>query len=434
MNSSVASRHPWLLGLIPGTCGLGLGAPSVLLPAVASHFHVNENATAWLLASFLLALAITSTVGGRSVDASGPRRLFLVGVVATLLGSAMCVIAPSFGILVGGRVVQGIGAGALSMVVFGTIATFPEARRPAISGAVMTTSIPISALGPLAGALMEPLVGWRGGFALPALAVLECPVLIGHLPHKHTGERSIDLRGAALTSVAGLAFLSLLLGPATSAPAWLYAALALTTVTAGIFLAAHVAKHATGFLPAIVLRNYQLVKLILAAATLSAGYAVVLFAAPLLLQTHHDWTSIKTGIALTPAAGVAALAAHFAPKIGRRSSIAATFATFCCLSGAGLALSGLGHSQPACLVLGAMATVVGFAASQALMLDRVPALVPITDVGIALGFYNFVFTSGSALGPAAAGGIGAITGLPAALVVIAALPLAGIIATRAPRP
>jgi hypothetical protein len=233
-----------------------------------------------------------------------------------------------------------------------------------------------------------------------------------------------------LASVGGVAFVALLQGPATGTSTWLCVALGLATVLAGALLARRVRDRVDAFLPAAVLRNRTLVRLIIAAATLSAAYAVVLYAIPLLVAADPGWDAIETGLALLPAAPIAALAAHAAGGAGASRSAPRLLAALCGLSAAGLAVAGAGHAQPVLLIISAMATVTGFAAAQALLLDRIPTLVPVADTGIAIGFYNFVFLAGAAVGPAAAGGLAAITGLAAALAAATLLPLSGLAAVR----
>jgi MFS family permease len=70
----------------------------------------------WLFSTYLLAQAVSTPVYGRLADIVGRKRLMLVGIGLFFVGSALAGAAPSMLVLIIGRAVQGLGAGAVNPV------------------------------------------------------------------------------------------------------------------------------------------------------------------------------------------------------------------------------------------------------------------------------------------------------------------------------
>ena len=98
-------------------CTLDSSIVNVSLPAIARHFGVPVNAEAeWVIIAYLVVIASTLLTIGRLADRVGRRPIWLAGLVAFTTGSALCGAAPALGLLIGARVVQGIGASLLMAV------------------------------------------------------------------------------------------------------------------------------------------------------------------------------------------------------------------------------------------------------------------------------------------------------------------------------
>src|SRR3954463_3929685 len=106
----------------------------------ASFPTVSFATMSWTLSAYTIALAAALVPSGRMADRFGPRRVFLIGLVAFTLASVLCPFAPTAGLLVAFRVVQALGAAALvpaSLAI--VLSVFPPARVPvavAVWGAV----------------------------------------------------------------------------------------------------------------------------------------------------------------------------------------------------------------------------------------------------------------------------------------------------------
>ena len=155
----------------------------------------------WVFSGFMLATVASIAVSGRAIDERGLHPVLAAGAPLFCIGLLIGATAPSMIALVGGRVVQGLGAGAISSVANVSIgrAYPPRLRAPMI--AVMSSSwIVPGMVGPSASALITSSVGWRWVFAglIPIVggaALLTLPALRPFGPtgaeHGHT-HRTVD--------------------------------------------------------------------------------------------------------------------------------------------------------------------------------------------------------------------------------------------------
>src|SRR5947209_11575317 len=92
---------------------------NVALPRIGSGLHANVSGLQWVVDGYALALASLMLAGGTVGDLRGHKRIVLCGLFVFGLGSIGCGLAPDVGVLVGARVVQGLGA---AMLLAGTLA------------------------------------------------------------------------------------------------------------------------------------------------------------------------------------------------------------------------------------------------------------------------------------------------------------------------
>jgi len=143
----------------------------------------------WVFSAFMLASVVGIVAAGREIDRRGPAVPFVAGVVLFCCGLAVAGLAPSMGVLVAGRVLQGLGAGVGPSVAYATIGRSMEGPLRARMIAVLSTAWVAPGLaGPAIAAEVARLVGWRwvflgllpvvvvaGSIAVPALARLGRP-------------------------------------------------------------------------------------------------------------------------------------------------------------------------------------------------------------------------------------------------------------------
>src|SRR5215470_8665271 len=102
---------------------------NVALPTIQADLHTNLSDLQWVVDAYTLPLAVLMLTAGTLGDRFGRKRFFLVGLGLFLLGSTLCGFAPRLGWLLFGRVVQGVGAAALSASSLAVLAAaFPDPR------------------------------------------------------------------------------------------------------------------------------------------------------------------------------------------------------------------------------------------------------------------------------------------------------------------
>src|SRR5689334_6340473 len=145
----------------------------------------------WVFAAFMLAMVASIAVSGRAIDERGLYPVLLVGTPLFCAGLVVCATAPSMLALVGGRVVQGLGAGAVSSVANTAIGKAYPPRLRAAMLAVMSSSWVVPGLvGPQISAFVTESVGWRWVFAglLPLVAIATLLTLPALRPFGPTDE------------------------------------------------------------------------------------------------------------------------------------------------------------------------------------------------------------------------------------------------------
>ena len=88
-----------------------------VLPTIEAELHTDQATVTWVLTAYLLSASVFTPIIGRVGDMVGKERMLVFALAALTLGSLMAALAPSIGVLIVARVVQGIGGGVLPAVV-----------------------------------------------------------------------------------------------------------------------------------------------------------------------------------------------------------------------------------------------------------------------------------------------------------------------------
>jgi MFS family permease len=152
----------------------------------------------WAFSGFMLGSVIGIVAAGRAADRRGPAVPFVAGVVLFGSGLAVAGLAPSMGMLVAGRVLQGVGAGAVPSVAYAAIGrSLPGPLRARMMAVLSTAWVVPGLAGPAVSAEVARLFGWRwvflgllpvvaaaGAIAVPALIRLGPPASAGAAEHR----------------------------------------------------------------------------------------------------------------------------------------------------------------------------------------------------------------------------------------------------------
>ncbi len=145
---------------------------TVALPRAGHALSMGVHSQGLVLAIYFLAYALALWPGGRLVDRAGSRTVALTGLSIFAVGAAIGALSPSAGLLIGSRVIQGLGAGLVSPAAMaGAVSGFPPERRGTALGIWGAGSGMANLAGPLIGGALTVLVGWRADWwALVPLA------------------------------------------------------------------------------------------------------------------------------------------------------------------------------------------------------------------------------------------------------------------------
>lgn len=199
-------------GLLGLAVGLALADSSIVtlaLPEILGRFDVGITTVAWVLTSFNLVLALVA-VPAALVARRGPRRAFLAGAVVFAAASLACGLATSFGLLVGARCVQAVGA---AFVVVAALDLLAETTGSITRAARLwvTAGILGAAFGPGAGGILTELLGWRSIFFVqvplalaPLVTLVALRGTVERRPSSHVGRPHLSANAALLFLSGGL--------------------------------------------------------------------------------------------------------------------------------------------------------------------------------------------------------------------------------------
>jgi EmrB/QacA subfamily drug resistance transporter len=368
---------------------------------------------AWAFTAFTLASTVSTPIYGRLSDVHGRKPVLMFGVVLFALASVGAGLSRSMPELVGWRVAQGLGGGALMSMAFAVIADiFPPRQRSTyqgLSGIVWGAS---SVIGPIAGGLITDGLGWRWVFFVNVpIALVALIVLQRFLPH---GERRpgvpVDLVGAGLLALGMLSTMV--------AFSWWGAPLGASARPTGAVLVAGIAalgafaawqgRSPAPVLPPALLREPTVAISNLAGFLIGAGLFGATIYLPLYVQAVAGLSAAASGFALTPLLlGMilsGSLAGVWATRLGRyRRFVVGGLAL--ALVGFGLGAA-MGPATPVAVVVGSMFVLgLGLGPTNAMFLVAVQAASPPALLGTTTSAHQFFRQVGGTLGVAAFGAL-----------------------------
>lgn len=144
---------------------LGTSIANVGLPTLVETFSASFQSVQWVVLAYLLAITTLIVSVGRLGDLTGRRRLLLSGISLFTLASMLCAIAPTLGLLIAARVVQGLGAAIMMALTMAFVAeAVPKDKTGSAMGLLGTMSAIGTALGPSLGGVLIASFGWRSIF------------------------------------------------------------------------------------------------------------------------------------------------------------------------------------------------------------------------------------------------------------------------------
>ncbi|HEY3608745.1 MAG TPA: MFS transporter [Pseudonocardiaceae bacterium] len=280
---------------------------NVAIPSTQSQLHASKAAIQFIVAGFGLAYAASMITGGRLGDLYGRRRMFAVGMAVFTLASAACGFAPSAGVLIVGRIVQGLGAALMSPQILAILNTSFVGAHRARAFTAFALSIGIGAtFGQLIGGGLMSLdiagLSWRTIFLINVpigiVALLLVPRTVPE--SRGNGRTGLDLVGMLLVSAGLVAIvLPLVEGRQQGWPLWSWLCLIAAVPLLAAFAAYQRRLERTGRAPLMSLglfreRSFAVgIAIILVFFSSMASFFLVL---ALYLQEGHGLSPLTSGL------------------------------------------------------------------------------------------------------------------------------------------
>src|SRR5215213_9229573 len=279
------------------------------------------SGVSWVLTTYAIVYAAVLVPAGRLGDLYGRRLLFVIGLGLFTLGSALCAVAPTLELLVAARVLQGIGAAALTPNSLGLVLPLypPEKRSTVIGAWAGIGAVGASIAPPLGGLLVE--VSWRLIFLVNIPLGLIAIVLALRLAPEVRDARATrlpDLLGIALLVAAvGLLTLGLTQGPHWGWDERVLGAFVAAAVLGAVFLR-RCARHPAPVVELALLRVPAFALAGLSTFLFSAGFAGLLLGNVIFFTEVWDYSVLEAGFAFAPGPAMAATAAVLSSRLTTR--------------------------------------------------------------------------------------------------------------------
>jgi MFS transporter, DHA2 family, multidrug resistance protein len=158
--------NPWLIAVVVAMAAfmevLDTSIANVALPHIAGNLGASNDESTWVLTSYLVSNAIVLPISGWIAGLLGRKRFFLICIFLFTLSSLACGAAPSLGLLIVCRVVQGVGGGGLQPTAQAILAdTFPPHQRGMAFALYGITTIMAPTIGPTLGGWITDNYSWR---------------------------------------------------------------------------------------------------------------------------------------------------------------------------------------------------------------------------------------------------------------------------------
>ncbi|MFI5804825.1 MFS transporter [Streptomyces sp. NPDC051561] len=410
------------------------------LPDMQHRLHTGLTGLQWIVDAYVVLVAMLLLSGGIFADRFGRKRVFLTGVVVFTAASVLCSLAPSVGWLVVGRVLQGIGAAALSPASLALLAAAhprPQERVKAIGLWAGLSGIGLAA-GPVVGGVLTETFGWPAIFVvnLPIGLVLLVLGLRSLEESRNPGAPAIDIPGTVL-SVLGVGALTygLIEGGARG---WTSPVILGSFAAGVLLLAAFVAVEARRAAPMLPLRLFrQRLFTVSSTAMVVVGFALMgssFFFSQFFVYVQGS-SILRAGLQTLPATLAMVIVSPYAGRLAARHGFRVVVTAGLALAGLGLVALGTVHADTGYgNVWWRLAIIgIGFALTMSPLTGAAIQAVSSQEGGLASGISSTTRQIGAVLGVAVlgavvrsrqSGGASFETGLNSAFVAAGALTLA----------
>jgi EmrB/QacA subfamily drug resistance transporter len=306
---------------------------NVALPSIQKDLNFSQGNLTWVLDGYLITFGGFLLLAGRLGDLVGRKRVFLSGLVLFTAASILCGIADSQGLLIGARLLQGVGGAVASSVILAIIVTeFPEAKEQAKAmGLYAFVSAGGGSIGLLAGGALTQSLDWHWIFFVNVPIGIVAFVLGSRLIVENEGiglSGGVDWFGSVLITLATMA------GAFAIVKSSEYGLTSARTLGVGgaslVLLAAFLAFEArvkNPIMPLRILRLRSLMGSSVVRGLLITGMFSAFFLGSLYLERVLGYNAIQTGLAFLPLTALIAImsmgvASRLVERVGSVNTLA----------------------------------------------------------------------------------------------------------------
>ncbi|XUL89145.1 MFS transporter [Streptomyces galilaeus] len=298
---------------------------NVALPRIGGDLNADLAALQWTVNAYMLTLAGLILLGGSLGDRYGRRKIFVLGVVWFAAASLLCGLAPSAGVLIAARALQGVGGALLTPGSLALIqASFHPDDRARAVGLWSGFGGIGAAVGPFLGGWLVDGPGWRWVFLINVPMALVCaPIAVRHVPESADGRAHgrFDVLGAALGAIA-LALVTYALIEASDGSLVVVIVTAVAGVAAGVAFVYVEKRSPDPMMPPGIFASRQFTAVNLVTLCVYAAFSGFFFLTALQLQVVAGYSALEAGTALLPTTALmllfSARSGELAQRIGPR--------------------------------------------------------------------------------------------------------------------
>jgi DHA2 family methylenomycin A resistance protein-like MFS transporter len=423
------ARWLTLVALSLGFCvvQLDVSIVNVAVKSIGASIGGGVSALQLIVSAYTVTFASFILTAGALGDRIGAKRLFIGGFALFTLASAACGLAPSLGVLVAARAVQGIGAAVLvptSLSLLNHTFREPSARAHAIGFYLAGASFSLSG-GPLVGGVLISTLGWRSIFFINVPVAIAGVYLTSRYAREtpRASDRGVDVPGqlAAVVALVALVIATIAGGSRGFTDPLVLAGFAAFVAAAAAFVTI---EHlsARPMLPLGLFRSRTFSACSAIGLVINVAFYGLIFIFSLLFQREQHLSPLQTGLALAPIMVAVTLSnvasGPITHRLGPRRAVAA--ASVVLAAGCAGLLWVDASSSYVTLAAQLFAIGLGCGVIVPVITSEMLGSVERSWSGVAAGTLNTLRQSGSAIGVALFGSLiatGMVTGLHAALLV-----------------
>ncbi|BBI32744.1 MFS transporter [Cohnella abietis] len=282
---------------------------NVALPQISVEFALVPSQVSWIVTSYMIVYAIGTVIYGKLADKYRLKDLLTFGLIFFAFGSIAGLIANQFWLIVLGRVLQAAGSSVVTAAAMIIPVRYysPEKRGRALGITAMGIAFGTAA-GPIVSGVITSAASWRYLFLLSLLALIALPSFRRYLDDTKGAAKQADIVGGLLLGGTVAALLLAL----TGGGAWLLGGGVLFLI---VLFVIRIRVTKEPFIQPTLFGNKRYVFGLVISFLSSSALFSIPFLTPLLLGKINAFTPLQIGVAMFPAAAIAAILGRQGGKI-----------------------------------------------------------------------------------------------------------------------